>query len=191
MIFSNTVTRLSFAATLAVSSVCVVAVADHARQSVGSASSIADLASQQKETGTIVGTVKNSDGEPAAKVVVSIYANSFGGRAGGGQGLASTPPPAEPLQSKGKSGAGRGNGKYGDPVAKAVTDDQGKYKVAKPLKAGYYRIEAGDRKTVGYRADSVEVKAGEETTKDLQLTKPQGGGGEKTPADGGGDDRRR
>ena len=151
---------------------------------IDNAGGVITLAAQE-QTGFCGGKVLTSEGEPAPKVVVSLYQNNFGDKGGGGGkgGLgkqASVPPAPNDLQSD--------NPKYGPPIGKAVSDAEGKFKIAKPLQPGYYRIEAGNRATVGFRATSVQVKSGETTDIELKLTKAR-----NSPSAGGasdGDDRR-
>ena len=154
----------------------------------GSANSPALLV-RQDSVGGVKGKITDSDGKPAEGVNVFLYDTStLGGTiTGGGQKYSTDDAPsANALQS----GEGT-NKKYGKAVARTTTKSDGTYEFPKRLKPGAYRIEAGTRQT-GFRAESVQVKAGEVASKDLQLTPARGGnaGGDKG-GDKGGDDRRR
>ena len=126
---------------------------------------------QQEKTGTITGVVVNPSGQPVAKVPVLLFdmSNGLDGPGGGRQGRESLSADAVGLQSKGKQGPS----KWGKPIGKTLTDATGKFTFPNKLKPGYYRIEAGNRRVTGFRADSVQVKAGEKTEVKVQLTPPR------------------
>ncbi len=143
---------------------------------------------------TISGTVTGEDGTPAADIEVRVMPP----RPKKGPGPGDRPPKPEKQAAKdGETPAGdrphRDHPK-GDrpprpePVAKAMTDADGKYSVEVP--AGKFEVVAGKR-GMGMAHESVTVADGETKTVDLKLKKmprgegrpggPKPGKGEKSP----------
>ncbi len=130
---------------------------------------------------TISGTVTGEHGNPAADIEVRVMPprpkKGEGPKEGRGEGHGDRPPKPEKQAADGDKPAGdrpRGEGPQGDrpprpePIAKAMTDAEGKYSIEVP--AGKFEVVAGKR-GMGMAHESVTVADGETKTIDLKLKK--------------------
>jgi 5-hydroxyisourate hydrolase-like protein (transthyretin family) len=117
----------------------------------------ADEAARKQEKGTVAGTIKGTDGNPAAGVEVKLY---------------------NPMDRQQRRAERKGEGDKDKaakkeksdrptPVTSATTDNDGKFSVS-DVPAGSYNVQASIKHGPRARQD-VEVRAGETTTIDLTL----------------------
>lgn len=117
---------------------------------------------KQAETGTIVGTVKDKDGNPMASQLVRLMKPApSGGGGGGGAVIRVVGVPVPDLFQK---GGAQGPGKL---VAKATSDAQGKFEF-KSVEPGTYNLIAS-KAGVGFGKTQVTVNAKETTTVELKF----------------------
>lgn len=126
------------------------------------------LAGDDQAAVQVSGTVKDSQGKPAAAVTVTLYkvADSSDDELGGTK-------TEEPGKRAGWQLPKPINlDKMGTKIGQETTDANGQY-VFKSVKPGKYRYQAGIARKTGYSGGMLEVTAGKNVTFDITLSPAQ------------------
>ncbi len=139
-----------------------------------------DAPAAKAGAGSVVGTILDKDGKPAAGVKVRLFAPYERGGKRGNKSAATQPTLADAAAAP---ATGNEKAEKPNPAATATSDAEGKFMVAN-LPAGEYVVVARLRGQGGGR-QQIEVNAGEEFKVELKLdVKPEKAGkkAEKAPA---------